>query len=82
MYLMCELPGHNPVNPCDRSRFERYIADPFIVLSYAFHGTLPLANLIFTVSIEDLRRKFAILRGKIKNFTTTKTGSTVEMSEQ
>ena len=51
-YLFCELRGHNPANPCD---LERVVSDVHITFSYFFHGTLPVANLVFVVSFQGLR---------------------------
>ena len=70
-YLQCELPGHDPLNPCDRSAFEPIVSDALIVLSYGFHGMLPVVNLIFTISIQDLKIKCQVICGKIKNLSTS-----------
>ena len=56
-YFMCELSGHDPANPCDRERFERIINDVPVILAFGLHGILPLVNLIFVISVQDLREK-------------------------
>ena len=53
-YFSCEALGHNPENPCE---FDNVIITTLVVLSYAFHGILPIVNLIFAVNIQDLKKK-------------------------
>ena len=84
-YLQCELPGHDPLNPCERS-FETVLSRALIVLSYGFHGLLPVVNLIFTISVQDMKNKWnALCGGKVKNYSTGNTkntgSSTVESRE-
>ena len=65
-YFRCEQSGHDPLNPCDRSKFEPIVADAFVILSYGLHGMLPVVNLIFTINIQDMRSKCGMLCGRIK----------------
>ena len=75
-YLMCELPGHDPLNPCDRSKFERYsLSTALIIFSFAFHGTLPVGNLIFTISVVHMKKQCKIFCSKIKSISSSSTKS-------
>ena len=56
-YFACERFGHDPSNPCDRQPFEETLSSGLIILSYGFHGTLPLVNLVFAVNFNDLKAK-------------------------
>ena len=56
-YFVCEQLGHNPASPCDRKAFEQIISRALVVLSYGFHGTLPIVNLIFAINIQELKSK-------------------------
>ena len=80
-YFQCELLGHDPLNPCDRSRFENIVSPALIVLSIAFYGMLPAVNLVFTISIQDMRKKCGMLCSKVKNFSTNSTKSTAKSRE-
>ena len=82
VYLQCELPGHDPLNPCNLKPIVSYA---LIVLAYGFNGMLPVVNLIFTISIQDMKSKCGMLCGKMKSFLASNTknntsSSAVEMS--
>ena len=77
-YFACEQFGHDPSNPCDRQPFEETLSSALIILSYGFHGTLPLLNLVFAVNINDLKGKCFRFRNsqkvdikKVKNTTSS-----------
>ena len=53
-YFMCELKGHNSSDPCV---FNNPISTTLVILSYGFHGILPIVNLIFAVNVQDLKAK-------------------------
>ena len=74
-YLQCEMPGHDPLNPCNRSAFEHILSDALIILSYGLVGMLPVVLLIFTISIQDLKSKCKVLHGKMKTLSTKNTAS-------
>ncbi len=75
-YLQCELLGHDPLNPCDRSKLESIVIGALAVLSFGFQGMLPVVNLIFTISIQDMRSKCEVLCGKMKSYSTSNTKHT------
>ena len=56
-YFACEQFGHNPELPCDRKPFEETVSSTLVILSYGFHGTLPLVNLVFTLNKNDIKMK-------------------------
>ncbi len=38
-YLTCELNGHDPSNPCDRTAFERLLHPTASIISYIAHSS-------------------------------------------
>ena len=58
-YFQCELPGHDPLYPCDREKFENIFSEVPAILSYGFVGSLPLANLVFVIRFNSLKRMFS-----------------------
>ena len=62
-YFECELPGYDPLNPCDRS----FMAFKPLIVYYGFSGMLPAINLIFIISIQDMKRKCVVLCSKVKS---------------
>ena len=70
-YFSCELHGHNPADPCDRERVERVLSEVPIILSYFFHGTLPVANLVFVISFQGLRNACSKRRANKSGVTIT-----------
>ena len=67
-YLFCELRGHNPANPCD---LEMVVSEVLIILAYFFHGTLPVANLVFVISFQGLRNACSKRRANKSAVTIT-----------
>ena len=55
-YFECELPGIDPENPCDRSRFEALLHPVLTSLSYILLGMFPAINLIFAVNVKELKQ--------------------------
>ena len=70
-YFACELAGHDPSNPCPRT-FEGVWTEVPVIIAYGLHGILPLVNLIFVVSLQELREKFPRLFCMKKNESTIK----------
>ena len=55
-YFACESCGHNPADPaCNREHFGKLISVVPAILVQILAGTLPLANLVFVVSFQDLK---------------------------
>ena len=81
-YLQCELLGHDPLNPCDRSSLEPIVSDSLIILSLGFHGMLPVVNLIFTISVQDMKSKCEVFCSKVKGFSTSNTKNTTVESRE
>ncbi|ORU95080.1 MAG: hypothetical protein A6F71_10475 [Cycloclasticus sp. symbiont of Poecilosclerida sp. M] len=79
-YFSCELGGHNPANPCDRERVERVLSEIPIVLAYLFHGTLPVANLMFVISFQGLRNACSERQAK-KSFVTNSRNINMSLAE-
>lgn len=80
------MPGHNPLNSCNRSTFESYAgSDALIILTGILSGMSPMVNLIFIISIQDLKNKCQVLCVKINALSTINTkitaGSIVESRE-
>jgi hypothetical protein len=76
-YFLCELRGHDPLNPCDRSSFETLESDTLTILTFMFSGMLPVANLIFTISVQGVKNKCRVIRGKMKSISLSNTKNTV-----
>ena len=56
-YYLCEAPGIDPDNPCDRSAFENQIHYPILFgIAYLLLGLLPASKLIFVVDICELKQ--------------------------
>lgn len=80
-YFTCELNGHDPLNPCDRSMIEELAAGGLDILILFLVGTFPTVNLIFVVSIQDTKRRFKFLCDKIRMSCTSKTKKTAVNEE-
>ena len=87
-YFMCERFGHDPTNPCNRARFERTRSEVLAILSLGLHGILPLFNLIFVISVRDLREKCPVLfcqkkRDSVagKDVSTGKTSRNIQLPQ-
>jgi hypothetical protein len=70
-YFTCEFNGHNPLNPCDRSIIEGIEPDGVTIMVYIIGGSLPIVNLIFVISIKDVKKRFMSLCGRVKTLPTT-----------
>ena len=56
-YFLCEAPGIDPDNPCDRSAFENQTGYLILIgAAYLLIGLLPAVNLIFAVDIRKLKQ--------------------------
>ena len=75
-YFICELNGHDPLNPCDRSVIEGIQPDGLSIMVYMNGGILPVVNLIFVISIQDSKRRLKFLCNKIKTFCTSNAKNT------
>ena len=64
-YFVCELSGHDPSNPCDRSRF-RLLSNPGLTaMTFILLGLFPLFNLIYALNYEELMKRCrACFKGK------------------
>ena len=65
-YFLCELFGHDPNNPCDRTNLEETFSIPLSIISYALHGVLPLVNLIFIIDAKEIKMKYWKAIKKVK----------------
>ena len=80
-YFTCELNGHDPLNPCDRSAIEGIEPDGLSIMVYIVGGVFPVVNLIFVISIQDTKRQFKFLRDKIRTSCTSNTENTADGEE-
>ena len=55
-YFTCELPGIDPLNPCDRSRYQALLDPELNCFSYILLGLFPVVNLIFAVNADKLKQ--------------------------
>ena len=46
-YFTCELNGHDPSNPCDRTAFERFQHPTILIISYILLLLTPLVNMVY-----------------------------------
>ena len=54
---MCESQGHNPNDPCDRSRFERLSYPAVYTLSFSILLLAPVIHSVFVINIQLLKKK-------------------------
>lgn len=71
-YFTCELGGHDPANPCVR---KTTLSNVLVILSYAFHGSLPLSNLVFVISFQGMKKLCSQARVKITAATNSRSFS-------
>ena len=57
-YFFCEQTGHDPCNPCDRSRLEDLLNPGVIILSNSLAMLVPFANFVYVVDCSELKKKF------------------------
>ena len=72
-YLLCELPGHNPLYPCDREKMEKVFSEVPFIFSFGLYGCLPLANLVFVIRFDSLKKLFS---RRSRHTVTTKSATT------
>ena len=58
-YFTCELPGNDPQNSCDRSRYQALLYPEMNCISYVLLGMFPVVNLVFAVNIKELKERCA-----------------------
>ncbi len=75
-YFICELRGHDPLNPCERKKFEDLEYDTLVFLSSILSGMMPVVNLIFSVSVQDVKNKCQVLHRSMRSIPTSKTKNT------
>ncbi len=54
-YFQCEENGHDPANPCDRSRIERLSFPGATAIAYILIELSPLVNFVFIINFRDLK---------------------------
>lgn len=57
-YFACERKGHDPLNPCDREKFEKFYSEVPVILAYGTRGLLPLFNIIFVINFGKFKEKY------------------------
>ena len=74
-YFFCELGGHDPDQPCDRSQFEQENSPVISTLSYILLGLFPIGNLVYALNISELKEicKVEQLRAKFTGAGTLST---------
>ena len=73
-YFTCELPGIDPQNPCDRSRYQSLLNPELNCFSYVLLGIFPVVNLIFAVNVEEIKQWCACAR-QFRTISTSKESS-------
>ncbi len=58
-YFTCELNGHDPASPCNRTAFERYQHPTVGIFSNILLFLVPLVNLVYVVDFKLLRSKMS-----------------------
>ena len=66
IYFMCESQGHNPDNPCDRSRFEQLNFSIIYILSISIVLLTPVVNFVFVVNVKLLKEKLTTFRSVVQ----------------
>ena len=82
-YFFCELSGHDPSNPCNRSEFEKLTNPSVTTLSYILMMALfPVVNLVYIVNIEELKQLWRKCLAKKKNvrFNSSSAENTIAMT--
>ncbi len=64
-YLVCEQPGHDPSDPCDRESIESLSTIIMLSFTSVLHGIQPLVYLVFVVNTAELRGKVLSFYRKI-----------------
>ena len=63
---MCESQGHNPDNPCDRSRFVQLNYPIISILSISIILLTPVVNFVFIVNVKLLKEKLTAFRSIVQ----------------
>ena len=63
-YFLCEQTGHDPSNPCSRSRLEALSNPGATILSVFLAMFGPFVNFVFVVDYSELKQKLRNLRHK------------------
>ncbi len=64
-YFTCELNGHYPANPCDRTAFERFQQPTILIISYILLLLTPLVNMVYVMDFQFLRSKMSSKKGNV-----------------
>ncbi len=64
-YFTCEMSGHDPSNPCDRTAFERMLHPIIGTFSNIFVLLTPLVNMVYVVDVQFLRSKISFKKGNV-----------------
>ena len=56
-YILCELNGHDPNDPCDDSVLHQPASVGLAVLLLLYNGVASIINLMFVVNIQELKEK-------------------------
>ncbi len=64
-YFTCELNGHDPSNPCDRTAFERFLHPTASIISYILLLLIPLVNMVYVMDFQFLRSKMSFKKGSV-----------------
>ena len=62
-YFTCEMNGHDPANPCDRTAFERFQHPTIGIFSSILLLLTPLVNMVYVVDFQFLRSKMSFKKG-------------------
>ena len=82
-YFTCELPGIDPQNPCDQSRFQSLLNPELNCISYILLGLFPVVNLIFAVNAEEMKpwcacaRNFSLISTSRESPSTGSASATI-----
>ncbi len=58
-YFTCELNGHDPSDPCDRTAFERLRYPTVVILGNMLLLLIPLVNMVYVVDFQFLQSKMS-----------------------
>ncbi len=65
VYFTCEVNGHDPSSPCDRTAFERLLYPTIGIFSNILLLLIPLVNMVYVVDFQFLRRKMSSKKGNV-----------------
>ena len=82
-YFTCEINGHNPLSPCDRSIIEAIEPDGLTILAHIIGGLYPVINLIFVINIQDSKGQLKVLYNSVRtSYRSRKKSSRVGDEEE